>query len=120
MSKPRNEDLELLMEEILTDAYGDEEQLWAFRQAFEDNIPVPCAATVIGEPVQVTKFDFDGNARTGLTATCRRPNGAKYKVAVADVVLADAAMQSYIAAYRKWMGIAPAAAPKKTRHKPVR
>jgi hypothetical protein len=120
VSKQRNEDLDLLIEEILTDAYGDEEQLWAFRQAFEDNIPVPCAATVIGEPVQVAKFDYDGNARTGLTATCRRPNGAKYRVAAADVVLADAAMQSYIAAYRKWMGIVSVAAQKKTRIKVVR
>ena len=44
----------------------------------------------------MTKFDYDDTARTGLTATCRRPNGAKYKVAAADVALADATAQSYI------------------------
>ena len=30
-------DLDELIEEITVDAYGDDEQLWAFRQAFEDN-----------------------------------------------------------------------------------
>ena len=27
-----------LLEDILVDAYGDDEQLWALRQAFEDNV----------------------------------------------------------------------------------
>jgi hypothetical protein len=30
--------LEKMIEEITIDAYGDDEQLWAFRQAFEDNV----------------------------------------------------------------------------------
>jgi hypothetical protein len=57
-----------LVEEITIDANGEDEQLWAFRQAFEDNVSVPCEATVIGEPVKVMKFDYDGNNRRGLTA----------------------------------------------------
>ena len=75
MKRKTSAELDTLIEEIRVDANGEEEQLWAFRQAFEDNIPVPCAATVIGEPVQVTKFDYDGNERRGLTATCRRAGG---------------------------------------------
>jgi len=39
------------------------EQLWALRQAFEDETEEPCEASVIGEPVQVLKFDFDGSDR---------------------------------------------------------
>ena len=31
------EAIDKLIEEITVDAYGDDEQLWAFRQAFEDN-----------------------------------------------------------------------------------
>jgi hypothetical protein len=40
--KNANGDRELdeLIEEITTDANGDAEQLWAFRQAFEDNVAV--------------------------------------------------------------------------------
>jgi hypothetical protein len=60
--------LDELIDQITTDANGDTEQLWAFRQAFEDGIEVPCDATVIGERVQVLRFDFDGNERRGLTA----------------------------------------------------
>jgi hypothetical protein len=48
--------LDELVEEITVDANGEDEQLWAFRQAFEDNVSVPCEATVIGEPVKVMKF----------------------------------------------------------------
>ena len=41
-----------LLDEILTDAYGDDEQLWAIRQAFEDVVEVPTDTFVIGEPVE--------------------------------------------------------------------
>jgi hypothetical protein len=36
----RRVDLDDLIEQITVDAYGDAEQLWAFRQAFEDEIPI--------------------------------------------------------------------------------
>ena len=62
-----------LIAQITVDAYGEDEQLWAFRQAFEDDLAVPGDAFVIGEPVSVVKFDYDGNDRRGLTAKCRRP-----------------------------------------------
>lgn len=41
------DDLDRLLEEITLDAYGDDEQLWAFRQAFADSIAVPCDGLVI-------------------------------------------------------------------------
>lgn len=107
MSRKRSSKLDALLDEILTDAYGDEEQLWALRQALEDNVKLPCAATMAGESVAVTKFDYDGNARRGLTATVRRPDGSKYTVAAADVLLTDSASHRYIAAYRQWIGVTP-------------
>ena len=39
------------IDEILVDAYGEDEQFWAFRQAFEDNVTVSCDGFVVGEPV---------------------------------------------------------------------
>jgi hypothetical protein len=45
-AKPNTASLDELIEEITVDASGNDEQLWAFRQAFEDNIDVPCDATV--------------------------------------------------------------------------
>lgn len=100
--------LDGLIDEITTDANGEAEQLWAFRQAFEDDVAVPCKATVIGEPVQVLKFDYDGNERRGLTAVCQRMDGTKHVVAASEVVIPLTAQSGrYLAAYRKWMGIAP-------------
>jgi hypothetical protein len=67
--------LEKMIEEITIDAYGDDEQLWAFRQVFEYNVDLPADGFVIGEPVSVIEVDYDGNERRGLTARCRREEG---------------------------------------------
>jgi hypothetical protein len=100
--------LDELIDEITTDANGEDEQLWAFRQAFEEYVAVPCDANVIGEPVQVLKFDYDGNERRGLTAVCRRADGTKHVVAASEVVIPLSSQGGRnLAAYREWMGIAP-------------
>ncbi|GAB6058288.1 hypothetical protein [Desulfonatronum parangueonense] len=97
-----------LIEEITVDAYGDDEQLWAFRQAMEDDMALPVDGFVIGEPVSVIAIDYDGNERRGLTARCRRENGSEYDVAVSEVELSRASAGAlYIAAYRKWLNLDP-------------
>ena len=104
---------EALLDEILTDAYGDDEQLWALRQAFEDNVELPADAFVIGEPVEVLEVDYDGNTRRGLTARCRRQDGCEHVVAASEVVFAAASDGArHVAAYRKWLGLEPAAVAK--------
>ncbi len=45
--------LDKLIKEITVDAYGDDEGLWAFRQAFEDVVNLPTDVFVIGEIVTV-------------------------------------------------------------------
>src|SRR4030042_69157 len=77
-----------LIEEIIVDAYGDDEQLWAFRQAFEDNVVVPAEAFVIGEPVTVLTIDYDGNKRRGLTAKCRREGGSEQGMGAGVMIFA--------------------------------
>ena len=97
-----------LIEEITVDAYGDDEQLWAFRQAFEDDVTLPADGFVIGEPVSVIAVDYDGNERRGLTANCRREGGSEYVIAVSEVVLPQASAGArYIAAYRRWLNVDP-------------
>jgi hypothetical protein len=83
------EGTEALLDEILTDAYGDDEQLWAIRLAFEDNVKVPAVAFVIGEPVDLAAIDYDGNTRRGLTARCRRQDGGEHVMPVSEVVFPD-------------------------------
>lgn len=53
--------LDAVIEQITVDAAGDDEKLWAFRHALEEHIVVPCDAFVVGEPVSVIGFDYDGN-----------------------------------------------------------
>jgi len=65
-------ELDRLIDEIIVDAYGDDEQLWAFQQAFEDNVAMPAEAFVVGEAVTVMRIDYDGNERMRITVQCRR------------------------------------------------
>ena len=101
-------DLDSLIEEITTDAYGEDEQIWAFHCAFEDGFELPCDAFVIGEPVSVVEFDYDGNQRRGLVARCRKEDGSEHTVSVSEVMLAEHSIGGHlIAAYRQWLGVDP-------------
>jgi len=101
-------ELEELIDEILTDANGEDEQLWAFRQAFEDKVVMPAEAFVVGEPVTVRMIDYDGNERRGLTARCQRGEGVEQVIAACDLIFPEGSVAArYVAAYRKWLGIEP-------------
>ncbi len=100
--------IDALLDEILVDAYGDDEQLWAIHAVFEDRVAVPADAFVIGEPISVIGFDYDGNQRRGLTATCRRQDGGEYAVSLPDVSFPPGSEATrYVAAYRRWLGLEP-------------
>jgi hypothetical protein len=100
--------LDALIDEIIVDAYGDDEQLEAFRQALEDEASLPVDGVVSSAPVKVISFDYDGDERRGLTAHCRWENGTKHTVAVAELEdFTNERLARYVAAYRKWMGLAP-------------
>jgi hypothetical protein len=62
--------------EITVDTHEEDEKFDAFHQFFKENIAVPCDAFVIGRPVSVIGFDYDGNKRRGLTASCRCEDGS--------------------------------------------
>jgi len=100
--------LEKMIEEITVDAYGDDEQLWAFRQAFEDEVELPADGFVIGVPVSIMIVDYDGNARRGLTARCRREDGSEHTVAMSEVEFPQNSEGAWhVAAYRKWLNLDP-------------
>ena len=106
------------LEEILVDAYGEDEQLWAFRQVIEDEVSLPTDATVIGETVQVTKIGYEGNPQQGLRATCEKADGKAYEMALADMEFpADSRAASYLKAYRQWLGVTPAPKPRRAEYR---
>lgn len=99
--------LDKMIAEITIDAYGDDEQLWAFLQAIED-IELPADGFVIGVPVSVIAVDYDGNERRGLTAKCHCEDGSEHVVAVSEVVFPQASAGArHIAAYRRWLNLDP-------------
>jgi len=101
-------ELDRLIDEIIVDAYGDDEQLWAFRQAFKDNVAMPAEAFVVGEPVTVMRIDYDGNERRRLTARCCGKTGSEQVIAASDLIFPESSVAArYVAAYRKWLGIEP-------------
>ena len=105
--------IDALLEDILEDAYGDDEQLWSLRERIAEAFAPPLDVHVVGEPLSLVTVDYDGNERRGLTALCRRDDGSEYRVSLADVQLAaDAEAYPYLAAYCQWVGVEPVAGPR--------
>lgn len=64
----------------------DNERICNFEQALQKYIWLP-GGSVIGAPVTVIEFLYDGNQRRGVTARCRRPDGREYEVALSEVLI---------------------------------
>lgn len=96
-----------LIEDITTDAYSYDEKLWAFLNAFEEELDLPGDAHVLGEPVELLKIDYDGNERRGLTAQVKK-DGSTWPVALADVEFAAGSHEAdLVDALRQVMGVEP-------------
>lgn len=98
------DDIDALIDDVTVDAYGAGEQLWSFRQAFDDTARFPFRATVVGAEVTVTGVDFDGDERRGLVALCQRA-GESYTVSLIDITPAGPLpleTSQLIDAYRRW------------------
>jgi hypothetical protein len=95
-----------IIEMIVVDAYGDDEQLSAFVTVLEDELLLPAEATLLGSPVTVLELDFLELPR-GPFARCRGEHG-EGEVALADVCFPPATVTAWIhAAYRHHLGLKP-------------
>jgi hypothetical protein len=111
------DEIDALINDVTVDAYGDGEQLEAFRQAFEDLGSFPFAAHVVGAEIQLVAVDYDGNDQRGLVAVCRRA-GQRHTVALLDItptIDVDPATARLIDAYRRWSCADPL--PRRTRRR---
>ncbi|MGH9276899.1 MAG: tetratricopeptide repeat protein [Acidimicrobiales bacterium] len=102
--------IDALIEEILADAYGDDEQLGSFALAFETSARFPFSGRVVGVPVEVTSVSYDGDERRGLVAVCRRQS-QQYRVTLVDLSPGPVAVETsmLVEAYRRWCGLPPSA-----------
>ena len=99
-----NQEINDLIDEVIVDAYGDDEQLSSFECAF-DGLDVLPDATVIGEVVEVLHIWYDGDERRGLIARCRR-NDQEYPLSLLDLAFpGDSEAARLVAAYRRWLGL---------------
>jgi hypothetical protein len=80
--------LDELIDEFTVEAAGDDERVLAFLQALEKHVPLPCDGFVIGEPVSVVKFDYQGNQRRGLPVAPVRSRGSGSPVPIRNDPLA--------------------------------
>jgi hypothetical protein len=105
---PDTPELDELTREILKGAHSEDGALRAFQRAFDDKVPLPADAFVIGEPVSVVGIEYEGNRRRGLAAKCRREDGSVYTIGMPDVVFPESTVGAlHVAAYRTWIGIQP-------------
>jgi len=75
--KRSSAEVDAVLEEMLVDAYGDEEQLTALAEGIGDALDFPLDVHVVGEPLSLLAVDYDGNARRGIVARCRREDGTE-------------------------------------------
>lgn len=73
-------DIEALLDDLIVDAYGDDEDLTALSEGIGEALELPLDVHVVGEPLSLMAVDYDGNARRGLVARCRREDGAEYHI----------------------------------------
>jgi hypothetical protein len=107
-NKSASTNVDALLEELLVDACGDDEQLTALREGIAEALDLPVDVHVVGEPLSLIGLDYDGTPRRGLVARCCREDGSEFRVAFADVQLSpDVTGYPYLAAYCRWLGIEP-------------
>ncbi len=95
-------ELDLLIEDVLVDAYGDSEQLGAFECAFED-CGLPAAAEVIGRACSLEAVEFTGDERRGLVANVMI-DGSSRVVGLVEVEVTDHSHGAarLMAAFKRW------------------
>jgi hypothetical protein len=97
-----------IIDKLTAEAGSEDERIWNFHRALQKHVALPCDGFVIGEPVKLVSFNYNGNLRRGLTATCRRSDGREYEVVASEVLVPTHTGGSrYLAAYRHWVGLEP-------------
>ena len=104
MSSASAKQLDALIEDLTTDAYGDDEQLSGLLVGADEALVRGERASLVGADVDVMAVDAGPDVRTGLLARVRR-DGRTYDVALADLTFEPGSdLGLVVAAYRRWQG----------------
>jgi hypothetical protein len=102
--------LEQLIDRVIVDAFGVDEQLSSFCQVFLDEVDVPHPAVILAMEIEVLGFDYPADERRGLVARCRK-GAVEQQLSLADVCFPEDSVAGWVhAAYRRWLGVDPFAA----------
>ena len=110
--QPEHDDIDVLLEELLVDAHGDDEQLTAIHEGMEASIELPVDVLVAGEPMALVDVNYEGNTRRGLVAQCVRMDSSEHKrrVSLADVqIQSNTQAYRFVCAYCRWLCVEPIA-----------
>jgi hypothetical protein len=93
--------LEELVEEAITDAYGDSEQVAGFYTMMENDLATPFTTQVLGVEVAVERIDMTDADE--IVAICKR-GSKRQRIPIVDLPLPSPPPKGaeWIAAYRHW------------------
>jgi len=95
-----------LIELVIVDAFGTDEQLTGFLTVFDQQVRLPCAAKDLDVDIEVLGFDVEGDERRGLVARCGRVGGQPGVISFADVRFEPWTVAAWLhAAFRNWLGL---------------
>jgi hypothetical protein len=81
-----NAKLDEMIEEAITDAYGESEQAAGFYTMIEENLAVPFETDILGVKVKVTRIDMTDDEQ--IVALCSRGNSSQ-RIPLLDLPLPD-------------------------------
>ena len=95
--------LDKLIEEAITDAYNESEQVGGFFAMIEENLALPFVTRVLGQEVTVAKVDI--THRDEIVAICSRGK-ATQAIPILDLPMPKPRPEGaeWIDAYRRWYG----------------
>ena len=100
---PKQRRLSRLIEKATVDCYDEGEQAAGLLTAIQDHVGCPMSARVVGEQVQVVRFD-SGEGGMDIVALCKR-RGKTYKISVTSIEWDRKPPKGaeWIEAYRAWL-----------------
>lgn len=98
------DEIDELVEDVIVDAYGEDEQLGAFVTVIGDHLPLRTGGTVSGHPAVL--LDVEAEGWPGHPLVTYRRDGETLRASLLDVQAPPGTeLTRLIAAYRRWAGL---------------